>query len=173
MAAPAASPMSRPHPRQLPVEQSADPAFARRVWRLGLVSLVAPGLIWLAALTRAPAPTPLLAALLAGWWLMPAVLFASIPRPPLRRLLTVPATLITVPTLAVALWWPPDGAPARIGWGLLAAGLLLGGVLGGWFWRRWAPVPAAFDAPFAPARWRLVALHVGLVVAGLVLALLG
>jgi hypothetical protein len=162
-----------PRGRSRPVELSDDPAFARRVLRLGLVSLVAPGLIWLAATTRTEAPEPLPAALFAGWWLMPTILFASLPRPPLRWLLTLPATLITLPALAIAARYPPDAAAARLGWVLIAAGLLLGGALGGWFWYRLAPVPAALDAPFAPARWRLVALHVGLLVAGLALALVG
>jgi hypothetical protein len=156
-----------------PIEQSADPKFSRRVRRLGLVSLVAPGLIWWLAATRLAVPSALHASLLAGWWLMPAVLFASIPSPALRPLLTVPATLITAPVLAIAVWWRPDRPVPALGWSLIAVGLLLGGVMGGWFWFRWAPVPAALDDPFSPARWALIALHVGGLGAGFVLAAWG
>jgi hypothetical protein len=155
------------------IELSADPTFSRRVRRLGLVSLVAPGLIWWLAATRLPVPPLLLAALFAGWWLMPAVLFASVPSPALRPLLIVPATLITVPVLAIVVWRLPDQPVAAFGWGLIAVGLLLGGVLGGWFWFRWAPVPAALHDPFSPARWGLIVVHVGCIILGFALAAWG
>lgn len=118
-------------------------------------------------------PSPVLTVLLAGWWLMPATLFASIPYPALRPLLIAPATLITAPVLAIVAWWLPGQLLARIGWVLVAAGLLLGGVIGGWFWFRWAPVPVAFDDPFAPARWVLIAIHVAPICAGLIFVVLG
>jgi len=51
--APAAS---RPMSRRLPVELSADRRMARRVKRLGLVSMVALGLIWGLAAARLGAP---------------------------------------------------------------------------------------------------------------------
>ena len=156
-----------------PIELSADPEFAHRVRRLGLVSLVAPGLIWWLATTRLAVPPPLLVSLLAGWWLMPTVLFASIPTPSLRPLLIVPATLITVPVLVIAVWQRPDPLLSALGWTLLAVGLLLGGVMGGWFWFRWAPVPDPFDDPFAPARWGLIAVHVGCIVVGFALVAWG
>lgn len=159
-----ASPAKRPRP----IEFSADPRFAARVRRLAIVSLVAPGLIWWLA-----APPSLHVVLLAGWWLMPAVLFASIPFPLVRPYLTVPATLITAPVLVIVAGWLPGRPAADLGWLLIAAGLLLGCVLGGWFWFRWAPAPAACANPFAPARWALIAIHVGLICAGLVLAAFG
>ena len=160
------------HPAR-PVELTADARFSGRVRRLGTVSLVAPGLIWWLASTRLSVPPPVLTVLLAGWWLMPATLFASIPYPALRPLLVAPATLITAPVLAIVVWWLPDQFAARIGWVLIAAGLALGGVIGGWFWFRWAPVPVALHDPFAPARWVLIAIHVVLISAGLVLVALG
>jgi hypothetical protein len=156
-----------------PIERSADPSFSRRVRRLGLVSLVAPGLIWWLAATRLTAPPALLVTLLAGWWLMPTVLFASIPLPTLRPLLVLPATLITAPVLAIAVWWPPDRPVAALGWSLIAVGLLFGGIMGGWFWFRWAPVPAALDDPFSPTRWSLIAIHVGCIILGFALAAWG
>jgi hypothetical protein len=158
--------------RTTPVELTDDTRFLGRIRRLGLVSLIAPGLIWWLA-TRLAVPQPLLFTLLAGWWSMPAVLFASIPFPSVRPLLIVPATLITAPVLAIVAGWLPGRPVADFGWILIAVGLLLGGVLGGWFWFRWAPVPAALDYPFAPARWGLIAIHVGLICVGLVLAVLG
>ena len=160
-------------PQVVPIELSADPRFARRVKRLGTVSLVAPGLIWWVAATRLAIPQVLLIALLAGWWLMPAVLFVSIPLPSIRPLLIVPATLITVPVLAIVAGRFPDQPIAGLGWILIAAGLLLGCVSGGWFWFRWAPVPDAFDDPFTPQRWRLIVIHVALICSGVVLAAFG
>lgn len=159
--------------REPPVELSADPRFADRVRRLGLVSLAAPGLIWGLAAARLAVPQSLLLALFAGWWLMPAVLFASISHPALRLALTIPATLITAPVLAIAARWLPGQPLADLGWILIAGGLALGGLMGGWFWFRWMPVPASLDAPFAPARWGLIAVHVGLICLGLVLAAFG
>ena len=38
-----------------------------------------------------------------------------------------------------------------------------------WFWFRWLPVPTGLDDPFAPSRWLLIAIHVGLVAAALLL----
>jgi hypothetical protein len=160
-------------PQAVPVELSADPRFARRVKRLGMVSLVAPGLIWWVAATRLAIPQVILIALLAGWWLMPAVLFASIPLPSMRPLLIVPATLITVPVLAIVAGGFPGQPIAGLGWILIAVGLLLGCVSGGWFWFRWAPVPDAFDDPFTPARWHLIVVHVALICSGVVLAAFG
>jgi hypothetical protein len=142
------------------------------VRRLGAVSLVAPGLIWWLAATRLVVPQPLLLALIAGWWLMPTTLFASIPYPSIRPLLIAPATLITVPVLVIVAWWSPVQPVAQAGWLLIATGLLLGGVLGGWFWFRWLPVPRVFDHPFAPARWGMIVIHVALICAGLLLAAL-
>jgi hypothetical protein len=157
-----------------PIELSADPRFARRVRRLGIVSLAGPGLLWWLAATRLALPPPLLTAMLAGWLLMPSVLFASIPLPALRPLLIVPASLITAPVLGIVVWWSPERLIPSLGWALIAVGLLIGAVAGGWFWFRWGPPPpAAFDDPFSPARWGLIALHVGCLAVGFVLAALG
>lgn len=158
---------------RLPIELSGDAGFARRVMRLGAVSVIAPGIIWWLAATRLAVPPWLLVMLPAGWWLMPTVLFASLPWPGLRPLLILPSTLITVPVLAIVVWWLPASLVAAIGWVLIAGGLLMGGVQGGWFWFRWAPVPEALDDPFSAWRWRLIAIHVGLIVLGLVLAAAG
>jgi hypothetical protein len=160
-------------PRSVPIELSADPRFARRVQRLGSVSLIAPGLIWWVAATRLALPQALLIALLAGWWLMPAVLFGSIPLPSIRPLLIVPASLITVPVLAIVVGQYPGQPIAGLGWILIAVGLLLGCVSGGWFWFCWAPVPNALDDPFTPERWRLIVIHVALICSGMVLAAFG
>jgi hypothetical protein len=138
-----------------------------------MVSLVAPGLIWWLAATRLAVPPPALICLVGGWWLMPSVLLASIPIPALRPLVIVPATLITAPVLAIVAFWLPGRPVADLGWALIAAGLLLGAVLGGWFWFRWAPVPAPLDPPFAPMRWMLITVHVVMICAGLALAAFG
>ena len=157
-----------------PIELSTDPRFARRVRRLGIVSLAGPGLLWWLAATRLAVPPPLLAVMLAGWWLMPAVLFASIPLPSLRPLLIVPATLITAPVLAIVVWWAPERLIPGLGWALIAVGLLIGAFAGGWFWFRWGPPPpAALDDPFSPARWGLIGIHVGCLAVGFVLAAWG
>jgi hypothetical protein len=104
---------------------------------------------------------------------MPATLFASLLVPALRRWLIVPATLITAPVVAIGVGWLPGRPAADLGWALIAGGLLLGGVLGGWFWFRWAPVPVVCADPFGGVRWGLIAVHVGLICVGLALAALG
>lgn len=156
--------------RRLPVELSADPTFARRVRRLGLVSLVALGAIWGLAVMTLDAPPLVDGALLAGWALMPAVLFASLARPVLRLGLTLPATLVTLGLLAIAVAWLPPSPIASVGWVLILAGVALGGGMGLWLWYRLLPVPAALSDPFSPARWTLIGVHVALIVLGLALA---
>lgn len=156
--------------RRLPVELSADPAFAHRVRRLGAVSVVALGVVWGLAVTTLDAPPIVDGALLAGWALMPAVLFASLARPMLRVGLTVPATLVTLALLAIAVGWLPQSPPAAIGWLLMLAGVGLGGGMGLWLWYRLLPVPAALADPFSPARWTLIGVHVALIVVGIALA---
>lgn len=158
--------------RRLPVELSADPAFARRVRRLGLVSLVALGVIWGLAVTTLDAPPVVDGALLAGWALMPAILFASLAWPMLRYGLTLPATLVTVGLLAIAVAWLPDSPAAAAGWVLILIGVGLGGAMGLWLWYRLLPVPAALAHPFSSARWLLIGAHVGLIVVGMALAAL-
>lgn len=156
--------------RRLPLELSADPAFARRVRRLGLVSLVALGVIWGLAVTTLDAPPIVDGALLAGWALMPAILFASLARPMLRYGLVVPATLVTLGLLAIAMAWLPASPAAAVGWVLILVGVGLGGGMGLWLWYRLLPVPAGLANPFSPARWTLIGVHVGLIVVGIALA---
>ena len=156
--------------RPLPVELSADPAFVRRVRRLGLVSLVALGVIWGLAVMTLDAPPFVDGALLVGWALMPAVLFASLARPTLRYGLTVPATLVTVGLLAIVVAWLPPSPVAAAGWVLMFLGIGLGGAMGLWLWYRLLPVPAVLADPFSPARWLLIGLHVALIVVGMALA---
>jgi hypothetical protein len=156
--------------RALPVELSADPAFARRVRRLGLVSLVALGAVWGLAVSTLDAPPLVEGALLAGWALMPATLFASLAWPMVRIGLTLPASLVTLGLLAIVIGWLPESPVAAAGWLLILAGVALGGAMGLWLWYRLLPVPAAFAHPFSPARWRLIGVHVALIVVGLALA---
>ena len=156
--------------RRLPVELSADHAFARRVRRLALVSLVALGAIWGLAVTTLDAPPIVDGALLAGWALMPTILFASLARPVLRVGLTLPATLVTLGLLGIAMGWLPASPAAAAGWVLILLGVGLGGVMGLWLWYRLLPVPAAMTHPFSAARWLLIDVHVALIVLGLALA---
>jgi hypothetical protein len=67
----------------------------------------------------------------------------------------------------------PGQPIAGLGWLLVAAGLLLGDLMGGWFWFRWVPVPDALNEPFSLGRWRLIAVHVALICVGLALAAFG
>jgi hypothetical protein len=150
-----------------PVELSPDARFAGRLRRLAAVSVPGLGSITLLAHLTLDVPLALEASLAAGWILMPTLLLLSRARPLLRYALALPSTLVGLPLLAVCILVRPADAVAAAGWCALAAGILLGGVLGLWFWYRVLPVPAALDDPFAPGRWALVALHVGLVVGGL------
>jgi hypothetical protein len=155
--------------RPLPIELTADPGFAGRVRRLAAISATALGVLLGLAIATLAAPWPVDAALAAGWLLMPTVLIASLARARLRVALVVPSSLVSVGLLAIVLLWRPDDPVAATGWLLLTAGVLLGGVLGLWLWYRLAPVPRALDAPYANGRWALIAIHAGLVLAGLAL----
>jgi hypothetical protein len=81
----------------------------------------------------------------------------------------LPASLTSAGLLAICLFALPDHPVARTGWMLVTGGVLLGGVLGLWFWYRLLPVPAALDDPVAGARVLLIAAHVGLILGGLAL----
>jgi uncharacterized membrane protein len=153
-----------------PVELSGERRMARRITRLGFVSLVALGLIWALSVASLSAPAAVTWALAAGWVLMPITLFASLARPRLRYALMVPASLVSIGMLAILLWWPPDDRLALVGWWLMTAGILLGGAMGLWFWYRLLPVPASLDDPCSPDRWRLIGLHVALIMVGWLLA---
>ena len=155
--------------RPVPVELSDDPRITRRVKRLAAVSAVALGLVWLLASTTLDAPVAIDGLLLLGWLLMPTVLLASLRDRRLRYGLVLPSALVSLALLAVVAGWSPGGA-AGLGWLLILLGVLLGGWMGLWFWFRALPVPAALDAPDAPGRWALIAVHVALIVIGLGLA---
>lgn len=156
--------------RRIPVELSGDRAFAGRVRRLGMVSLVALGAIWGLAAATLDAPPMVERVLAAGWVLMPSILFVSLARPMARYALVVPASLVSLGLLAIVIGWLPSAPIAAAGWVLILLGVSLGGVLGLWFWYRILPVPPGLDDPFSPARWTLVAVHVALIVIGAALA---
>jgi hypothetical protein len=144
--------------------------MAARVKRLGFVSIVALGLIWAMAVVSLDAPPLVDGALAAGWVLMPLVLFASLAQPRLRYGLLLPGSLVGLGLLAICVGWLPAEATAAAGWLSITAGVLLGSVLGLWFWYRLLPVPAALDDPYAGGRWALIGGHVALIVMGLGLA---
>lgn len=154
------------------VEMTADPRFTGRVYRLAATSLVALGLIFVLWLRTRHNSVLVGASLAAGWALMPPILIASLGRPILRYALAIPASLVGLALLATCFWNPSDVATVRIGWLQVCAGVLIGGVLGGWFWFRLLPVPDALNDPFSAGRWALIALHVTLIVAGLILVAL-
>lgn len=153
-----------------PVELSTDPRMARRVRRLGYVSAVALGLIWGLAVATVHPPMAISAALAAGWALMPALLFASLARPMLRYGLVVPATLVGGGLIGLIILSPLASPLAEVGWLLVTSGIAFGGFLGLWFWYRVLPVPRFLDDVESTGRWALIALHVGLIVVGWVIA---
>ena len=84
--------------------------------------------------------------------------------------LPIPSTLVGVGLVAICLTaLPTEWGTARVGWLMTTAGVLMGGVLGLWFWFRLAPVARFLDDPFSPGRWALVAAHIALIVVGLAL----
>jgi predicted RecA/RadA family phage recombinase len=156
-----------------PVELSTDERFGGRVRRLAATSVVALGLIFGVAVLTLDAPLTVDAMLLGGWISMPAVLAASLPRPSLRYLLVAPATLVTGGLAAISVAWLPANPLAAVGWVSITVGVALGNLMGAWFWFRTFPVPAALDGPFAPARLRVIRIHVTLIVIGLALTSAG
>lgn len=156
------------------IEMSGDPLFAPRVRRLASVSSVALGIIWFLAITTTePHSAAIDGVLLAGWILMPTVLWSSIPRPETRPFVFLPSALVTVGLVALCVTALPGDIAVRGGWLLVTGGILFGGFLGGWFWFRWFPVPASFDAPFSSPRWVLIGIHVAMIVVGIALVALG
>ena len=156
------------------IEMSGDPLFLPRVRRLARVSAVALGVIWFLALsTTEPHSVAIDGALLAGWVLMPTVLWASIRRPEIRTLVFLPSALVSVGLVALCMTALPSDDVVGGGWLLITGGILFGGFLGGWFWFRWFPVPASLDAPFSFPRWVLIGAHVAMIVAGMTLVALG
>jgi hypothetical protein len=155
--------------RPVPVELTEDPRIRRRVRRLAAVSAVALGLVWGLAVTTTEAGGIVESALLAGWILMPTVLLGSLRDVRLRYGLVAPSALVSVGLLVIVVDASPGGV-AGLGWLLILLGVLLGGLMGGWFWYRLLPVPRSLDAPDATGRWALIAVHVALIVVGLGLA---
>jgi len=141
---------------------SVEGRFARRVVRLAVTSVVALGLIFGLWATARPGGPLVGVALGAGWVLMPAVLLLSLRRPAARYALVAPATLVGAGLVAISVA-SASGPPVP------EAGVLLGGLLGAWFWFRLLPVPRELEDPFAPGRWALIVVHVALIVAGIAL----
>ena len=152
---------------------TGDPRFRGRVRRLAITSGAALGVIWALAVGTLDASPWVEGLLLTGWFAMVTVLTGSLARPTIRRLVVVPATLVTTALIGICLWDLPSSGLARAGWLALTAGILLGGGMGAWFWYRWIPVPRALDDPYASGRTILIAVHVGLVFGGTVLILVG
>lgn len=152
-----------------PVELTSDPAFAKRVIRLAMTSAVALGLICVLAAVTLETNRGIRVSLALGWVLMPTILLLSLRRPVLRYALAVPSGLVGVALLLICAGDVPNGSIARAGWTLLTAGILVGSVLGIWFWFRWLPVPDRLHPPFSSGRWALIVLHVLLMTAGIVL----
>ena len=152
-----------------PVELTADPGFARRIVRLAWVSVAALGIIWLLAWRTIPSLPAAHLQLALGWALMPSILALSLRWPRLRYALIIPSTLVAGSLVLICLYALPAAGAPRLGWIFIAAGILLGGVLGIWFWFRWLPVPRTLTEPFSSARWGLIGLHVGLIAGGMLL----
>ncbi len=151
------------------IELTADRLFAHRVRRLVAISTVALGVIWGLAFVD-EAPTWVLVLLVVGWASMPTVLAASLSRPSLRFALIVPASAVSVGLIGMVM---NASEGTVMGWLLITLGILLGGLLGVWFWFRWLPVPRILDDPFGWPRVALVGLHLALILVGATLVILG
>lgn len=154
-------------------ELSTDARFAGRIRRLAATAAVALGLLAALAGLTLTAPPVVIASLVSGWLLMPAILGASLGEPRWRYALVVPSSLVGGPLVAICAFWLPASPVPAAGWLLVTAGILLGSVLGLWFWYRLLPVPPSLSDPFSPGRWGLIAAHVALVAVGLALAATG
>ena len=149
------------------IEMSSDPAMLGRVTRLALVSSIALGLIFILAVTTLEISLAIGIALATGWILMPVLLAVSLRRSAVRYLLVVPSALVSLGLLVIVVTGLPDDGAALVGWLLVTGGVLLGGLLGIWFWFRLIPVPAMFDDPFSKSRWTLIGAHITMIVIGL------
>jgi hypothetical protein len=98
---------------------------------------------------------------------MPSILWLSLRHPKMRYALILPSSLVSFALLAICLTALPNEADSRTGWLLVTGGVLLGGLLGLWFWFRWLPVPAQLHDPFSAGRWALVCIHISMILAGL------
>ncbi len=156
-----------------PTELTHDRRFAGRVRRLARTAVVALGVIWWLAVTTLEVSPIVGVALLLGWASMPAILVTSLRRPRLRYALVIPSSLVGMSLIVISMAFLPTNAAAAAGWLLLTAGILLGGVLGIWFWYRVLPVPRSLHDPFSPGRLALIGVHVALIVVGAALASVG
>jgi hypothetical protein len=154
------------------VEMTSDRLFAGRIRRLTAVSSVALGVITILAFDAIGWRWGAAVMIGLGWITMPVTLAASLRRPPLRYLLVLPSSLVSIGVLGTALTYS-GGGTSLVGWWMITAGIGLGASLGMWFWYRWAPVPARLDGPFSAARWGLIAIHVALVFVGALLVFAG
>lgn len=148
------------------VEMTSDSAFANRIRRLAVTSIVALGAIWFLASAAQP---PVRTALAAGWLLMPSILSLSLRLPRLRYALIAPALLVAGSLTALCITTAFNDARVQTGWLLITSGVWLGGILGMWFWYRWLPVPRPLTDPYSRGRWMLIAAHASLIVAGITL----
>jgi hypothetical protein len=151
------------------VELTTDRLFKHRVRRLVVVSTVALGVIWGLAFVE-DAEVWVLVLLGIGWVLMPTILALSLGRPLLRYALLVPATAISTGLIGMTIMAPDS---TDVGWLLITLGVVVGGVLGAWFWFRWLPVPRVLDDPYGTGRVALVGLHTGLVIIGVAIVVAG
>src|SRR5512138_1990623 len=110
------------------VELSDDPQFARRISRLAFTSVIALGVIYFLARFTSNASATTVAALAAGWVLMPAILFMSLRFPLLRYALVIPSTLVAISLIAITALAVHDSIAVLAGWFFIGAGVLLGGV---------------------------------------------
>ncbi len=164
--------MNDTFPGHAGIEMTADQTFGKRVRRLVVISIIALGVICALSAGTLVTHPGITSALLAGWILMPALLGISLRIPRIRYLLAVPSIFVSSGLIGICLTAMPSDSMARTGWLSITVGILLGGMLGVWFWYRWLPVPRALDNPFSPGRWALIALHVSGVIVGLLLVLL-
>jgi hypothetical protein len=150
--------------------QTTVPAV--RIRRLAVVSAVALGIVYLLA-TRSQHGSPAIeAALFSGWLLMPIALSLCLVRPRLLLGLLVPSTLVTLGLAALSLNAVQAESAEAPGWLVLTSGVVLGDLLGVWFWFGFAPVPYPLRDPFSFGRSALILIHVTLVVAGMALVAL-
>lgn len=147
-------------------EMGTDPEILRRVRRLAAVSSVALGVVLLQSVTTLQAAPAVNLGLALGWLLMPTLLTLSIRRPWVRYLLIVPSALVSLSLVGLCRTVLPQDGAARAGWLLITGGVLMGGLLGLWFWYRLFPVPRFLDDAFSPGRWTLVATHVAAISIG-------
>ena len=82
---------------------TGDPRFRGRVRRLAVTSGVALGVTWTMAGTL-DAPPWIDILLLAGWISMFTVLTLSLARPSIRRLVVVPSVMVTAALIGICLW---------------------------------------------------------------------